>query len=44
MLKLFGQTDKDFTSNGDRVIDAVRYEGQVIRLPKSGAANARNML
>lgn len=24
MLKLFGQTDRDFTSNGDRVIDAVR--------------------
>lgn len=24
MLKLFGQTDRDFTSNGDKVIDAVR--------------------
>lgn len=24
MLKLFGQTDRDFTSNGDRVIDAGR--------------------
>lgn len=24
MLKLFGQTDRDFTSNGDKVIDAIR--------------------